>query len=333
MIYRINSDGSGTQIRDYLKRKGYSYTAVKDLKKFMGQLRVNGLPVRADTVLYEGDILETDENELKVSAVAPVEMPIDIVFEDEYLLAADKPPGLAVLPTRAHYNNSLANGVTAYMINKGAKDFIFRAVNRLDADTSGLILIAKKKFVQHIVQKGLRKYYFLAVEGIIEKNGEIKLPIRDDKEKRMRAVGEGGAFAHTVYSPVRYGKNRDRDTGNIADMRRCPYACEKDASDGQNRDITDTRYRYPRKNGVKGGRERDITGVLAETVTGRTHQLRVHFAAIGRPIIGDAKYGVRSDRIPRQALHSHIARFNHPVTGAETEIVCKIRDDIERLFD
>ncbi|MDR3262785.1 MAG: RluA family pseudouridine synthase [Clostridiales bacterium] len=282
MIYKITENGDGLKIKEYLRQKGYSYTAVKRLKKYKGQLTVGGVPAYADFLLKNGDILEISEAETNASSVTPIDMPLVIVYEDEYLLMIDKPPYLATLPTKKHYNNSLANGVAAYMQRNGVQDFIFRAINRLDADTSGLLAVAKKNFVQHALQGKIKKTYFLAADGIIENAGEITLPISDDKELKKRRVCDGGAESCTRYTPVKYGKA--------------------------------------------------MTGVLAEAVTGRTHQLRVHFAAIGHSIVGDTKYGKPSADITRQALHSYRMEFLHPITGEAMDIVCKVREDIEKLF-
>ncbi|MDR1940616.1 MAG: RluA family pseudouridine synthase [Clostridiales bacterium] len=282
MKYEIDAERDGYKVYQYLFLKGYSHVAQKRLRRYIGQLTINGRAVNALARLSLGDVLEVSDDEDVESKVAPIDMPLDVIFEDEYLLAIDKPPALATLPTNGHYNNSLANAVVAYMRQKGADGFVFRAVNRLDADTSGLALIAKKNFVQHALTGKIEKTYFAAVEGTVGCGGEINFGIKDDKTLKMRVADPSGQSALTKYVPARFGKN--------------------------------------------------ITGLLARPVTGRTHQLRVHFAAAGFPIVGDSKYGSPSPLIKRQALHSYRMDFIHPVTGKELNLECAVREDIMDLF-
>ncbi|MDR3293505.1 MAG: RluA family pseudouridine synthase [Clostridiales bacterium] len=324
MTYVVSQEFDGATVYQYLFKKGYSYNAVKKLKQYMGQLTVNGFAVAANVVLRAGDVLAVSEKETDKSRVLPVCMPIEVVYEDEYLLLVNKPPHLATLPTHAHYGASLANGVTAYFIERGVSDFVFRAVNRLDADTSGLLIVAKKNFIQHALLGKIKKTYFLVVNGGIEESGEIALPIKDDSVKKLRYVAPDGLYSLTRYAPIGMGND---DGISFDGSNNIVIATEnKVPLEGNDGTVITTEKEMPTKE--KNG----MTAILAEAVTGRTHQLRVHFAAIGHPIVGDKKYGTPSALIDRQALHSYKAEFVHPVTNALCEIVCPVPDDIKKLF-
>ena len=221
------------------------------------------------------------------SNIVPTEMDLNIVFEDDWLLIVNKPAGIATHPSVLHFSDSLCNGVRFYFDSISLKKKI-RPVNRLDLDTSGIIIFAKNEYIQEcLIQQMnshiLKKEYIAIVSGILnDKSGTINLPIsRKDGSIIERCVSEDGQTAITDYSVIKELDN--------------------------------------------------MSVVKCVLQTGRTHQIRVHFSAIGHPLIGDSLYGSKSDLINRQALHSHHISFIHPISNKIMNIYCELPDDMKKI--
>lgn len=218
-----------------------------------------------------GDLLTVDFNyDEDNSNIVPTKMNLDIVFEDEWLLVVNKPAGIAVHPSILHYSDSLCNGVRFYFdsINLHKK---IRPVNRLDLNTSGLVVFAKCEYIQECLISEMKhhifkKEYLCVCEGHFEKNcGTINAPIaRKENSIIERCVSETGQESITHYEVLR------------------PFD--------------------------------DFSLVKCLLETGRTHQIRVHMAFVGHPLVGDSLYGSISDFIDRQALHCVYLQFVHPIT-------------------
>lgn len=232
-----------------------------------------------------GDKLIIDFNyEEDNSNIVPNGMDLDIIYEDEWLLIVNKPSGIAIHPSILHFNNSLSNGIRFYFDKIGLKKKI-RPVNRLDKDTSGLVIFAKCEYIQECLslqmQEGiLKKEYLCLVSGTInQKSGTINLPIaRKEGSIMERCIDEKGKQAITHYKVIKEFKN---------------YSL-----------------------------------VECRLETGRTHQIRLHMASIGHPLLGDTLYGTSSSLISRQALHSYKIKFIHPITKKEIELIAKLPQDI-----
>ena len=232
-----------------------------------------------------GDKLIIDFNyEEENSNIVPNGMDLDIIYEDEWLLIVNKPSGIAIHPSILHFNNSLSNGIRFYFDKIGLKKKI-RPVNRLDKDTSGLVIFAKCEYIQECLslqmQEGiLKKEYLCLVSGTInQKSGTINLPIaRKEGSIMERCIDEKGKQAITHYKVIKEFKN---------------YSL-----------------------------------VECRLETGRTHQIRLHMASIGHPLLGDTLYGTSSSLISRQALHSYKIKFIHPITKKEIELIAKLPQDI-----
>lgn len=232
-----------------------------------------------------GDKLIIDFNyEEENSNIVPNGMDLDIIYEDEWLLIVNKPSGITIHPSILHFNNSLSNGIRAYFDKIGLKKKI-RPVNRLDKDTSGLVIFAKCEYIQECLslqmQEGiLKKEYLCLVSGTInQKSGTINLPIaRKEGSIMERCIDEKGKQAITHYKVIKEFKN---------------YSL-----------------------------------VECRLETGRTHQIRLHMASIGHPLLGDTLYGTSSSLISRQALHSYKIKFIHPITKKEIELIAKLPQDI-----
>ena len=238
------------------------------------------LPVNHnDTITVLLDMEEDNCN------ILPTKMKLNIIFEDDALLIVDKPSGIAVHPSILHYEDSLCNGIKFYFdsINLHKK---IRPVNRLDFNTSGIVIFAKNEYVQETLIKQMQngvfhKEYLAIVYGTFtEKHSFIDAPIaRKDNTIIERCVGKPSV---TEYSVLKEFNN--------------------------------------------------MSLVLCKLHTGRTHQIRVHMAYIGHPLIGDSLYGSHSELISRQALHSYKVNFIHPVTNSIVKFYSKLPDDIAKLL-
>ena len=141
--YGITGNEAGMTVAEYLKSRGYSSRLVVRLRNTPGSFFVDGTAVFSTCVLKDGNQLQVRVAEKRSSAaVEPVPMDLDILYEDTHLLVVNKPAGMAVHPSQGNHGNTLANGLAGYF-RKKQEAFVFRAVNRLDKDTSGLLLVAK----------------------------------------------------------------------------------------------------------------------------------------------------------------------------------------------
>lgn len=280
----IGVDYDKKTIKDWLYANNVSRSLITRLKKLESGIAVNGVHATVRQVLHINDELmlalddcDTDENLTLVAS----EMPLCIIYEDRDMIAVNKPAGIPTHPSHGHFTDTLANGLAYYYKSSGTP-FVFRAVNRLDRNTSGVVLVAKNQYsastLNALMQAGkIRKTYIAALNGIPEPLcGTITAPIR-------RRSG-------TVILREALGSDESSEfiTGN-------KDAIAKSAT---------TVYETLAKN-------RTASIIRAEPITGRTHQLRVHFAYIGTPLIGDGLYGSAESNptefdaeIKRHALHA-----------------------------
>ena len=145
LSYTITNKNKADTIGAFLRDAGYSRRILIELKQNPEQICLNGTPSWLNTPLQIGDTLTLFLPDEPVSSdILPVNLPIDIVYEDEDLIILNKAPGMPVHPSQGHHENTLANAL-AYRFASRGEHFVFRAVNRLDRDTTGLLLIAKHK--------------------------------------------------------------------------------------------------------------------------------------------------------------------------------------------
>ena len=202
--YTIQKEDSGRPVYEILKKRlKISRRLIISLKKNNGIL-LNNIQVFTNHPVNEGDVLSVEITETASSkSLEPENIPINIVYEDEHILAVNKPRGMAVHPTLNYENGTLANAVMYYYKDTS---FVFRPVNRLDKDTSGIILIAKNKLAAERLSKELSenkitKIYAAVVCGIPSpSSGTISAPIaREDDSIIKRCVSDEGADAQTAY--------------------------------------------------------------------------------------------------------------------------------------
>ena len=270
----------GMTVKDWLYKNGISRGLITHLKKLERGITVNGEHATVRRVLYEGDVLSLaidDRAEDENDSLVPTEMPLDIIYEDDDMIAVNKPPNMPTHPSIGHFDDTLANGLAYYFSSRGIP-FVFRAVNRLDRNTSGIVLVAKNRVsaarLGELMKSGkIQKNYVAILGGVLTPlAGEINAPIR----RREASI---------ILREV----------------------CSADAP-GSKRALT--AYETLAENG-------ECSIVRAEPITGRTHQLRVHFAYMGAPIVGDGMYGTaetsptKYDReMSRHALHASALKID-----------------------
>jgi len=277
-----------------------------------GTIRVNGKKHKGSFRLSAGDLItieaeiasQINQSGLKPGDTTPHKLPseigkkIPIIYEDSDILAIDKPAGIPVQPGNRKEKGSLLDSIKRYEASKpadrhkGEISFHFTPVHRLDFETTGLLLIAKTRKAAVALSKAFRegkieKYYLAVVEGVPEPpEGTIKNP--------LKVVTTGKAKKVKVLERKRTTKSRST----------------KDAI---------TNYKVLRII------DKNSSLVRISISHGRTHQIRVHLAYIGIPIVGDKKYGQR--RLARETgrlyLHCYRLSFVHPSTGEKLSLQCK----------
>ena len=169
----IDESNNGREIRDFLRNFGISSALLTKLKQTENGILKNGEFARAIDKLCTGDILEIAIAD-KGHMPKPSDAEIEIVFEDEDILVVDKPPFMPVHESRNHRGDALSNAVAAHI----KEDTAFRAVYRLDRDTSGLVLIAKNELAASKLAGKIKKDYYAVVSGIFTGSGTINAPIK-----------------------------------------------------------------------------------------------------------------------------------------------------------
>lgn len=211
LSYTITNKNKADTIGAFLRDAGYSRRILIELKQNPEQIGLNGTPSWLNTPLQIGDTLTLFLPDEPVSSdILPVNLPIDIVYEDEDLIILNKATGMPVHPSQGHHENTLANAL-AYRFASRGEHFVFRAVNRLDRDTTGLLLIAKHKisgaFLSAMTaKKEIRREYLAIVAGKPEESGTIDLPIaRKDGSTIERCIDmDHGEHAVTHYRCLDY---------------------------------------------------------------------------------------------------------------------------------
>ncbi|NLM42868.1 MAG: RluA family pseudouridine synthase [Clostridiales bacterium] len=204
--YLITEEHSGKSIKDYLKNHMLisNRTLVK-LKK-NSSILLNGEAVYVTKKLKAGDRLEIILLDEESKNVIPEAIDLDIIYEDDYIIAVNKPPDMPVHPTRGHLTGTLANALAYYYMNVG-RSIKIRPINRLDKDTSGVVIFAKNSHIQYLMSKEdsfISKEYIAIVKGMVSKDREIiDLPIKRENEYSIkRIVNEEGQKSITAYEVI-----------------------------------------------------------------------------------------------------------------------------------
>lgn len=200
IIFKIDDKNSGLMIRDFLRNFGVSSALLTKLKQDENGIKLNGKFAKAIEVLKSGDNLTVN---IKNSGKMPEKFEcenVKVAYNDEDILVLNKPPLMPVHESRNHRGDTLANVASCYM----ESDCAFRAVYRLDRDTSGLVLIAKNELAASKLAGKIKKDYYAVVSGKFEGRGTIDLPIRRVQESIIeRGVFDDGERAVTHYEAIK----------------------------------------------------------------------------------------------------------------------------------
>ena len=274
MELRITAERSG-RLSSFLLGELKMSTGLMNKLKWGDAIRVNGIPQHTDYPVKPGDVVSVALEE-ETPEYPAEEGELAIVYEDDWLLAVDKPAGMLIHPSRARNTGTLANFVAGYYERTGQKS-AFHPLTRLDRDTFGIVLLAK--------------------------NAHIHALLQQEKPKK-------------TYHAVVFGAPT-QDCGTVdAPIARCPLPSLLRKIDPAGKPCI-TEYRTLEQTGI-------VSKLELNPVTGRTHQLRLHCAFLGCPIVGDPQYGTpesirwSQDRgIHSQLLCARRLEFTHPITGEE----------------
>ena len=248
-------------------------TGLMNKLKWGDSLRVNGIPQRTNYPVRPGDVITVALAE-ETPEYPAEDGELSILYEDDALLAVDKPAGMLIHPSRAKNTGTLANYVAGYYRKTGLS-CAFHPMTRLDRDTFGIVLLAKNAHVHSLLQSGgvKKTYHALVYGGPTEDSGTIDAPIaRRPLPSLLRYVNPEGKPSVTEWQVLK--------------------------------------------------RDGKLCKLALRPVTGRTHQLRVHCAYMGFPILGDPQYGSPESQaysaevgLTHQMLCARKLEFSHPLTG------------------
>ena len=295
MILTASMDGE--RLDAFLSRsaEGLSRSAAQKLIAD-GNVLLNGRPARKNDRLRVGDSVELTIPEPREVDIAPKQMPLDIVYEDEDVAVINKPKGLVVHPAAGHQDDTLVNGLLYAMgdslsgINGELRPGI---VHRIDKDTSGLLAIAKNDLAHTVLASQLkdhsmaRTYEAIVCGSFKEDSGTVDAPIgrHPTDRKKMCVTQRNSKSAVTHWEVVE--------------------------------------------------RFRGYTHIRCRLETGRTHQIRVHMAYIGHPILGDTVYGHKKPELGQdsQCLHAGALCFRHPRDGHPVMVFAPLPDYFQSVLE
>ena len=206
--YVITPEHQGQMIKGFLRQQGYSTRIMTRLKTDPQGILLNGAHARTVDLLQPGDRLTITFQEETPAVLALWEEEVPILYEDRDLLVFDKPSGMPVHPCRAWQNGTLANVFAAHLAQQG-EEGTFRALNRLDRDTTGTVLVAKNPFAANRLSGTFEKEYVGVVQGRLDPpRGTVDAPIaRENPQGLKRCVSPHGQRAVTHYQVVAVGED------------------------------------------------------------------------------------------------------------------------------
>ena len=286
-----SKEHAGQRLDHFLQQAcpDYSRSRLQDWIK-AGRVLVNGRTERASRLLREGDAIEVDPAPLEPLSATAEDIPLDVLYEDDDVVAIDKPSGMVVHAGAGIRSGTLVNALLHRFgsLSTAAGDLRPGIVHRLDRYTSGVLLVAKtdaahRSLAAQFAGRRVRKIYITLVHGIVKADqGRIEKPIARDPNARIRMTARllTGRHAWSEYRVLR---------------RFAKYT---------------------------------LLEVLIGT--GRTHQIRVHLSSIGHPVVGDRLYGAPPQALDRYFLHAASIRFAQPTTGDSIEVCSPLPLELER---
>lgn len=292
----ITIDNSGVRLDSCLAAQIPQYSRAY-LQKLIseGRATLDGKILKASWKTVAGLTILLEVPEPELTDIVAEKIPLDIVYEDEWLLVVNKPQGMVVHPAAGHHSGTLVNALLDYCEGQLSDlNGVIRPgiVHRIDKDTSGLILVVKDNQVHAAVADKIRRHeirrtYMAVVYGqMAAESGTIDAPIGRDPRNRQRMAVVGSGKPSVTHFKV---------------LERFQQA----------------------------------TLVEADLESGRTHQIRVHLQYIGHPVVGDPIYahGRKNWDLAGQALHARALTFEHPVSGETIHLECPLPDYFQSLLE
>lgn len=292
---RVAADDKGKRLDKFLAEefsKEFSRSYLQKLLKD-GKVLLNGSVPKRHHIVETGEYVEITVPRPEESVIKAEKIPLDIVYEDEYLLVVNKSQGMVTHPAPGNYTGTLVNALLGHCHDLSGIGGVLKPgiVHRLDKGTSGLLVVAKtdevhRKLARQFKNKTTKRVYMALVKGRVElDHGTIELPIgrsvRDRKKMAVKFEDEKSKSAITHYKVIK--------------------------------------------------RFKDFTLLECVLGTGRTHQIRVHLSYIGHPILGDEKYGSKG-RFSMPMLHAALIGFTHPATKKFMEFSVKPPKEMQDII-
>jgi len=293
--FLVAEEHQGLTVEYYLKKiLGYSGRKIQKLTRAKGIL-LNNKSVFLQKKVKAGDQLKILLLQDKSYGVVPEQGAVQILYEDPEIVVVNKPARMLVHPAGRTEHGTLANYL-AYYFQQKKEVLTIRPLHRLDRDTTGCVVFAKKAEIQSALERQLKqgqfkRIYWALVPGRVEPPaGEIELPLGpDDFKPNRRTVKEQGERAVTRYRTLK--------TEIIPDL------------------------------------SLEVSLLELDLITGKTHQIRVHLAHIGHPVLGDRMYGKPFPLISRQALHARTVSFIHPASGQKVTFQAPWPEDLQKIIN
>ncbi len=270
MIITFKAKKEYKSVNSFLESKRFSDSLISFYKKNNHLIKINGETKNTLSNVSKGSTIEIQLPK-ETNKIPLINKPINIVYEDRFLLIINKPANLATTPTRAHYENNISGMIANYYRENKIESKI-HLVNRLDKETRGLILLAKHQYIHALLSQ-----------------------IKIEKKYRAKLIGEL------------------KPNSGIIEKRIAKIEGSMERAENPNGEISITKYNV--KKHIDG-----YSNVEAELVTGRTHQLRLHFKLLGYPILGDPLYGVKQKHL---YLQSYYLKFKHPIFNKTISVKLK----------
>lgn len=282
LSFPVPAAADGQTVGKFLRYAcGVSARLITKQKRVEQGITLNGSHIRTVDRIRTGDVVGLNIPD-DARPAQPSSKTAEVVYEDADVVVLEKPVDMPVHPTHGHFDDTLANALAAHLAERG-EACVFRPINRLDKDTTGLVVVCRHSHGASRLHGHMHKLYYAVCEGELSGSGVIDAPIRRRENAGIRReVGEGGQRSVTRWRAL--------------------------------------------------GSSEELTLLEIDLETGRTHQIRTHFADVmNMPLAGDPMYGGHVGRIDRQALHCGQVDFYHPVTGEHVFIRSPLPEDMRAL--
>jgi len=330
----LKTDAAGLRLDVALTKvlPGHSRSHLTRLLKD-GAILIDGRESKPSYRVRGGERVEIEWPEPEVIEARPEAIPLDVLFEDADVIVLNKPAGMCVHPSPGHAGGTLVNALLHHCTDLSSINGAIRPgiVHRLDADTTGVIIAAKNDVAHQALQeqfmaRTVRKTYLALCHGrpsrdrFTSEGRIVRHPVRRMEMTVARRPDEGRAAKTDFHVLQRFGGTASAQASGSRQPEAKSRIREKDAG----------------RRTAGGARSQDLFLVLARPHTGRTHQIRVHLAKSGNPVLSDPLYGVEASNpelgLHRQALHAWKLELKHPRTANPLRIEAPLADDMKNAL-